>query len=86
MLRAGQKQLWRQVGQLRVNCISLRLLHATQSLAVVKPFLLADIGEGMSLTCNLRRCLAYSLLGIKEVQIIQWLVVTLLTRTIVSKY
>ena len=78
MLKIRQIQSWRQIcvrqsiGQLRVNRASFRLLHATASLAAVKPFLLADIGEGRDLHEIGYIYLTNRSSGIKEVQIIQW--------------
>ena len=53
-----------------------RHFHGSRSLAVVKPFILADIGEGKDFSALevALKLSAESSSGIKEVQIIQWFV------------
>lgn len=51
-----------------------RPFHTSSPLAVIKPFLLSDIGEGKS-DCSFVAIAANGFdVGIKEVQIIQWFV------------
>ena len=47
--------------------------HSSASLSLLKPFILTDIGEG-STKVQLNRYWFLTLVGIKEVQIIQWFV------------
>ncbi|KAL8761216.1 MAG: hypothetical protein Q9184_002648 [Pyrenodesmia sp. 2 TL-2023] len=52
-----------------------RPFHAAARLALIKPFLLSDIGEGgVSMQVSLELGTDYNVIGITEVQIIQWFV------------
>lgn len=48
--------------------------HSSASLSILKPFILADIGEGSTKIRELYIDLVLTFVGIKEVQIIQWFV------------
>ena len=50
-----------------------RAFHASLPQAIVRPFLLSDIGEG-EIRSSSWMCFHSLVLGIKEVQIIQWFV------------
>ena len=51
-----------------------RPFHTSSPLAVIKPFLLSDIGEGKSGCSFVAIAANWFDVGIKEVQIIQWFV------------
>lgn len=51
-----------------------RPFHATARLSVIKPFLLSDIGEGGPILLRSEAVADTFVVGIKEVQIIQWFV------------